>query len=77
MFVWGAGTSTVGEDSLDWGETVSATALAVGTIVIPAIDAFFNSQRFEQWIDKVRAIRSACRSLGTLVRILQHGNHYE
>ncbi|CAM9118558.1 unnamed protein product, partial [Sphacelaria rigidula] len=23
MFVWGAGTSTVGEDSLDWGETVS------------------------------------------------------
>ena len=41
MFVWGIGTSTIGLSALGWGDTASAAALAVATIVIPAMDSFF------------------------------------
>eukprot|EP00904_Undaria_pinnatifida_P002684 jgi/Undpi1/12416/HiC_scaffold_5.g02088.m1 len=41
MFFWGIGTSTIGTASLGWGDTTSAAALAVATIVIPAVDSFF------------------------------------
>ena len=37
------GTSTIG-DVLGWDDSLSAALLAVATIVIPAIDVFFNSQ---------------------------------
>ncbi|CAM9916475.1 unnamed protein product [Pylaiella littoralis] len=53
MFFWGLGTSTVGDtSSLGWKEPTTSTALAVATIVIPAVDAFFASRRVEQWYDK-------------------------
>ena len=54
MFVWGVGTSNIFEDGFDWPSSSTAVVLAVGTIVIPAVDGFVNSQRFEQWNDKVR-----------------------
>lgn len=63
LFFWGVGTSSIGEYSLNWDDTASATALAVATIIIPAIDAFCNSQRFEQWNDKVKR-RMSCRPGG-------------
>ena len=53
MFVWGVGTSSIFEDGFDWPESRAAAVLAVGTIVIPAVDGFVNSQRVEQWNDKV------------------------
>lgn len=53
MFFWGVGTSEIGETSLDWAATTSAPALAVATIVIPALDSFFASDSVEQWYDKV------------------------
>lgn len=51
----GLGTSSVGQDGdgLGWSESSSAAALAVATIVIPGIDAFFASKKVEQWYDKV------------------------
>eukprot|EP00904_Undaria_pinnatifida_P013541 jgi/Undpi1/9317/HiC_scaffold_26.g11775.m1 len=52
MFVWGVGTSNIFEDGFDWPSSSTAVVLAVGTIVIPAVDGFVNSQRFEQWNDK-------------------------
>lgn len=55
MFFWGLGTSNVGDTAgMGWGESATAAALAVATIVIPAVDAFFSSRRVEQWYDKVR-----------------------
>lgn len=55
MFFWGLGTSTVGmTHGMGWDDSASAAALAVATIVIPAVDAFFNSRKVEQWYDKVR-----------------------
>lgn len=53
MFVWGIGTSDIFEDAFDWTESRGAVALAVGAIVIPAIDGFVNSSRVDQWNDKV------------------------
>lgn len=53
IFFWGLGTSEIGTDSLGWSQTSSAAALAVATIVIPGLDAFFANQRVEQWFDKV------------------------
>ncbi|CAN0111989.1 unnamed protein product, partial [Ectocarpus fasciculatus] len=52
MFFWGLGTSTVAQGGMGWSESSSAAALAVATIVIPSIDAFFNSRKVEQWYDK-------------------------
>ncbi|CAM9344227.1 unnamed protein product [Ectocarpus sp. 12 AP-2014] len=53
MFFWGLGTSTVGMTrGMGWDDSASAAALAVATIVIPAVDAFFNSRKVEQWYDK-------------------------
>lgn len=46
LFFWGVGTS--GESiggAIGWNEFLSASLLAVATIVIPAVDAFVNSQR--------------------------------
>lgn len=42
MFFWGVGTSSIGQNSFKWGETAAAAALAVASIVIPAIDSFFS-----------------------------------
>lgn len=53
IFFWGVATSDIGEDSLDWSKSSSAAALAVATIVIPGLDAFFANRRVEQWFDKV------------------------
>ncbi|CAM9904219.1 unnamed protein product [Scytosiphon promiscuus] len=52
MFVWGVGTSNIFEDRYGWDESRTAVVLAVGAIVIPAIDGFVNSSRVEQWNDK-------------------------
>ncbi|CAM9448953.1 unnamed protein product [Scytosiphon promiscuus] len=52
MFVWGVGTSNIFEDGFGWTESRAAVVLAVGAIVIPAIDGFVNSSRVEQWNDK-------------------------
>lgn len=38
---------------MDWSESTSAAALAVATIVIPGVDAFFGSNKVEQWYDRV------------------------
>lgn len=57
MFVWGIGTSNIFEDGFDWSESRAAVVLAVGAIVIPAIDGFVNSSRVEQWNDKVKSSR--------------------
>ena len=54
IFFWGIGTSEIGTNSLGWSESTSAAALAVATIVIPGLDAFFANQNVEQWLDKVR-----------------------
>lgn len=56
MFFWGVGTSEIGEEVFDWGHTLSATVLAIATIIIPALDAFLNSQSVEHWYDKVRRL---------------------
>ena len=53
IFFWGVATSDIGEDSLDWSKSTSAAALAVATIVIPGLDAFFANRIVEQWLDKV------------------------
>eukprot|EP00752_Nemacystus_decipiens_P002726 g2545.t1 len=45
-------TSTIGEE-LGWNESLSAALLAVATIVIPAVDAFFNTARHEVWYEKL------------------------
>ena len=37
-------TSSIGQE-IGWNDSLSAALLAVATIVIPAVDAFFNSQR--------------------------------
>lgn len=61
---WGTGTSNIFSNDMDmedsndpegfgWQESRSAVVLAVGAIVIPAIDGFVNSNRVEQWNDKV------------------------
>lgn len=60
MFVWGVGTSNIFEDGWNWPESRSAAVLAVGTIVIPAVDGFVNSQRMEQWNDKARSFNNFC-----------------
>eukprot|EP00752_Nemacystus_decipiens_P002733 g2552.t1 len=54
MFFWGLGTSDIAQDEngLGWTSSSSAAALAVATIVIPGIDAFFASKKVEQWYDK-------------------------
>lgn len=52
MFFWGVGTSNIGA-TFGWSESLSATALAVATICIPALDAFFNSKVVEQWYEQV------------------------
>ena len=49
------GTSDVGKQSLGWEATTSATALAVATICIPAVDYFFNSKRVVHWWERVRS----------------------
>ncbi|CAM9387717.1 unnamed protein product [Ascophyllum nodosum] len=43
-FFWGTGTSKIGTYSLNWANSVSAAALAVATIVIPALDSFFSGR---------------------------------
>lgn len=53
MFVWGMGTSNIFEDGFDFEQSTTAAFLAVGSIVIPAVDSFVNSQRVEQWNDRV------------------------
>eukprot|EP00752_Nemacystus_decipiens_P002652 g2481.t1 len=64
MFVWGTGTSSIfssdvnPEDSNDpegfgWDESRSSVVLAVGVIVIPALDVFVNSKFVGQWNDKI------------------------
>lgn len=57
---WGTGTSNIFSndknmeiEGFGWEESRSAVVLAVGAIVIPAIDGFVNSNRVEQWNDKV------------------------
>eukprot|EP00903_Cladosiphon_okamuranus_P012420 g11638.t1 len=54
MFFWGLGTSTIAQhdDGLSWSPSTSAAALAVATIVIPGVDAFFASKKVEQWYDR-------------------------
>ncbi|CAM9613703.1 unnamed protein product [Pylaiella littoralis] len=52
MFVWGVGTSRIFEDSYGWSQNRAAVVLAVGAIIIPAVDGFVNSRRVEQWNDK-------------------------
>lgn len=52
MFFWGVGTSDIGA-TFGWNESLSATVLAVATICIPALDAFFNSKAVKQWYDQV------------------------
>eukprot|EP00752_Nemacystus_decipiens_P009953 g8876.t1 len=42
MFFWGISTSNIGQVSFNMSETVSAAALAVATIIIPALDSFFS-----------------------------------
>ena len=56
FFFWGVGTSDIGEDYWGWTHSSSAAALAVATIVIPGVDAFFANQRVEQQFDKVNYI---------------------
>lgn len=53
IFFWGIGTSDIGQDTLGWSSSGSAAALAVATLVIPALDAFCANQKVEQWVDKV------------------------
>lgn len=53
MFFWGVGTSSIGSISLGWTATLSSTALAVATIIIPGVDALANSKSLERWFDKV------------------------
>lgn len=64
LLQWGTGTSNIFSNDMDmensndpegfsWPESRSAVVLAVGAIVIPAIDGFVNSNRVEQWNDKV------------------------
>ena len=53
IFFWGVATSDIGEDSLSWSKSTSAAALAVVTIVIPGLDAFYANPRVEQWLDEV------------------------
>eukprot|EP00903_Cladosiphon_okamuranus_P019556 g17986.t1 len=52
MFFWGVGTSTVGS-RLGWSSSLSATSMAAATLVIPAIDSFFNSRRANHLGDKI------------------------
>eukprot|EP00903_Cladosiphon_okamuranus_P012430 g11646.t1 len=53
LFFWGVGiTSSIGLE-IGWNESLSAALLAVATIVIPAVDAFFNSQQIELWYEKL------------------------
>ncbi|CAM9613662.1 unnamed protein product [Scytosiphon promiscuus] len=44
MFFWGIGTSKIASNSFGWDETASAAALAVATIVIPALDTYFSGR---------------------------------
>ncbi|CAM9199768.1 unnamed protein product, partial [Hapterophycus canaliculatus] len=44
MFFWGVGTSKIASNSFGWDETASAAALAVATIVIPALDIYFSGR---------------------------------
>lgn len=53
MFFWGIGTSTSAGNSIGWTHPQSSVALAVATIVIPALDAFSASRAVERWLDKV------------------------
>eukprot|EP00904_Undaria_pinnatifida_P002482 jgi/Undpi1/12234/HiC_scaffold_5.g01910.m1 len=51
MFFWGIGTSDIG-GTFGWEPALSAAALAVATICIPAVDAFLNSRSVELWYDQ-------------------------
>ncbi|CAM9955675.1 unnamed protein product [Scytosiphon promiscuus] len=51
LFFWGIGTSDIGL-TFEWSATRSAAALAVATIIIPAIDAFFNSKSVQLWYEQ-------------------------
>ncbi|CAM9545376.1 unnamed protein product [Pylaiella littoralis] len=44
MFFWGLGTSKIASTSFGWAETAAAAALAVATIVIPALDTYFSGR---------------------------------
>lgn len=44
MLFWGIGTSKIGAFSFGWEDTGSAAALAVATIIIPAIDSFMSGK---------------------------------
>ncbi|CAN0119966.1 unnamed protein product [Ectocarpus sp. 6 AP-2014] len=44
MFFWGVGTSKIAPNSFNWAESASAAALAVATIVIPALDTYFSGR---------------------------------
>ncbi|CAM9530471.1 unnamed protein product, partial [Sphacelaria rigidula] len=52
LFFWGIGTSDAGKITLGWDQSLSAAALAVATIVIPGVDAFFASQTAIQYLDQ-------------------------
>lgn len=56
LFFWGLGTSNVAQQSFQWSDPSSSAAMAVATIVIPALDAFFGSQLIGDWYDKVSLV---------------------
>lgn len=53
MFFWGVGTSAIGMESFGWGDRKGAVALAVASIVIPALDSVFASSSTRLRVDKV------------------------
>lgn len=61
LFFWGVGTSAVGQESFGWSDSSSSAALAVATIVIPALDAFFASRQIGRYYDKASVARSRSR----------------
>eukprot|EP00752_Nemacystus_decipiens_P016008 g14313.t1 len=54
MFVWGAGTSGVLQVEAGLFDFTVAVMLAVGAIIIPAADIFFNTLDYAQWMDQLR-----------------------
>lgn len=75
-FFWGVGTSSIGPISFDWADSVSAAALGVATIVIPALDSFFSGRGARALVAMVRRAFFWPRRDGQRIKPLEWGSFF-
>lgn len=77
MFFWGVGTSTSAGNSIGWTHPQSSAALAVATIVIPALDAFFASRAVERLLDKASIAVNGRAARGSFLCLVIYEKYFE